>query len=98
MEPIVMVPVDLDTFLRKIKDVIVEVVKGSETESQESLLSPSETCQLFAPRISKTTLAKWTKAGTLKSYRIGGRLFYKRSEILEAVKIVKRYDRKLAIA
>jgi hypothetical protein len=36
--------------------------------------------------IHKTTLWKHTKCGMLKSYGLGKRLYYKKNEVLEAVK------------
>jgi len=58
----------------------------------ETLLSPAKTCKLFDPEISKVTLTAWTKQGLLNDYRIGGKIFYKYSEIIEAAKHLKRYQ------
>jgi len=35
---------------------------------------------------SRQTLIKWRKAGIIRSYRLGGRLYFKSSELLEALK------------
>lgn len=64
-----------------------------QSEKQEKLISPAETCQQFYPPISKNTLARWTKDGRLKDYRIGGRVYYKQGEVLEAVKHLQRYKK-----
>ena len=58
----------------------------------EKLLSPSEVCKLFDPNISKVTLANWTTQGRLKKYSLGGRVFYKYSEVMESLKTIKKYS------
>jgi excisionase family DNA binding protein len=48
------------------------------------LLTREEVCELLS--FNKTSLWKHTKSGRLKSYGIGNRVYYKRDEVLEAVK------------
>ncbi len=48
------------------------------------LITRDEVCKLLS--FNKTSLWKHTKSGKLKSYGIGNRVYYKRSEVLEAVK------------
>jgi excisionase family DNA binding protein len=48
------------------------------------LLTRDEVCELLS--FNKTSLWKHTKSGRLKSYGIGNRVYYKRDEVLEAVK------------
>jgi len=55
------------------------------------LLSPAETCKMFNPAISKVTLAAWTKRGLLNESRIGGRVYYKQSEIIAGLTTLKKY-------
>ena len=54
------------------------------TSTEDELLSREEVCALL--KISKTTLNTHTNKGDLKSYCIGNRILYKRSEVLAAVK------------
>jgi hypothetical protein len=49
----------------------------------DELITREETCQLLS--LSKTTLWKHTKRGKLISYGIGNRVYYKRTEVLNAV-------------
>ena len=81
-------PADLVELLRP---MIQEEVKALIAEKTERLLSPAETCKLFHPPISKVTLSAWTKKGKLQEHRLGGRVFYKQSEILERLHSIKRY-------
>lgn len=73
------------------RPMVHEEVKQLMSQQPERLLSPAETCKLFQPCISKVTLAAWTKKDLLTEHRIGGRVFYKQSEILQKVTILKRY-------
>lgn len=35
--------------------------------------------------VSLTTLKSWTDLGLLKSYKLGGRIYYKENEVLESL-------------
>ena len=59
--------------------------KTEEIQHTENvLLTRDEVCELLS--FNKTSLWKHTKSGKLKSYGIGNRVYYKRNEVLEAVK------------
>ena len=77
----------VDLFRPMIEEVILSIVG----EKEEKLLSPAETCKLFQPAISKTTLSTWTKQGLIDEHRIGRNVYYKLSEILEKSKVLRRY-------
>jgi hypothetical protein len=100
MEKQVLIPISEDQFFAKVKDIVQAVIQIKEQqEFQEKLLSPAEACKLFTPSISKVALHRWTKNGLIPVHRIGGRIFYKQSEVIEAAKTVKKYDRnKTAVA
>lgn len=55
-----------------------------QIQPQNPLLTRDEVCELLS--FNKTSLWKHTKSGRLKSYGIGNRVYYKRDEVLEAVK------------
>lgn len=56
--------------------------------AEPELITRDEVCTLL--NFNKTTLHKHTKSGRLKSYGIGNRVLYKRSEVLEAVTPLKK--------
>jgi len=64
------------------------------SRANELLITGNEACQCFVPAISRLTLRNWTDAGKVKSYRIGGRVYYKRSEVIESAKHLKKFDYK----
>jgi hypothetical protein len=74
-----------------IKPMIMDAIREVLQEKEEKFLSPAEVCKKFEPAISKTTLASWTKQGLLTEYRIGGRVYYKMSEVFKSVKTLKKY-------
>lgn len=56
----------------------------TKVENSNDLLTRDEVCKLLS--FNKTSLWKHTKSGRLKSYGIGNRVLYKKSEVLESVK------------
>jgi hypothetical protein len=84
--------IELDDLLAAIRQIVAEEIRKKETESSEDrLYSTSETVKLFVPEISKQTLHAWTKAGLIPMQKLGGKNFYKYSDILKATKTLKRY-------
>ena len=73
------------------RPMIQHEVKKVKDDQPERLLSPAETCKMFQPAISKVTLASWTSQGKLQNHRIGGRVFYKASEVLASLETLKKY-------
>lgn len=64
----------------------IEKLKLKQVETSpksDKLLTRNETASLFG--ISLVTLNKWSKLGILKSYKVGGKVLYKQSE-LEQIK------------
>ena len=54
----------------------------------EELLSREQTCQFL--KIDSSTLWSWTNKGKVKAYGIGARRYYKRSELLESLSLLKK--------
>ncbi|MGB5821445.1 MAG: helix-turn-helix domain-containing protein [Saonia sp.] len=69
-----------------IKEVLAENLKKPEPDND--LLTRDEVCQLL--NINKTTLWHYTKQNKLQSYGIGNRVYYKKDEVLNAVKPLKK--------
>jgi hypothetical protein len=93
-EMILFSPITLSELESRIKILLRDALLSKEQEKiQDQLLSAEETRKLFCPPISKVTLYNWTKQGKLKQYRIGYRIFYKYSEIQEALVQLKKYKK-----
>ncbi len=73
------------------RPMIREEVQLVISQQEEKLISPAEACKLFKPAITKATLTSWTKQGFLQEHRIGGRVFYRQSEILASTITLGKY-------
>jgi len=86
--------------ITELKQAISEVIKvklkefmqinAPQERNPEEYMTRHQACNHL--KICLTTLHNRTKAGNLKSYRIGRRILYKKSEVNEAV-ISSRRDR-----
>ena len=59
-----------------------------EKDNSEELLTRDQTCQFL--KIDSSTLWAWTNNGKVKAYGIGARRYYKRSELLECLTLLKK--------
>jgi hypothetical protein len=72
-----------------IKNGIQELHKELQSKiNSEELLTREETCKFL--KIDSSTLWSWTNAGKVKAYGIGSRRFYKRSELMESLTLLKK--------
>ena len=83
--PILLNGITLEQLVEALKPLLQPQKATIENPLPESdLLTREEACKLLS--INKTTLWKHTKSGRLKSLGLGNRVYYKKSEVLEAVK------------
>ena len=75
--------ITLEQLAEALKPLVQLNAPVQQTSTEDNLLSRDEVCTLL--NISKTTLNTRTKDGKLKSYAIGNRVLYKRSEVLAAL-------------
>lgn len=77
-----------EDILSGIKIQIKELKKDFQPKQPDELMTRQQTADMLKVDIS--TIHNYTKRGILLSYGIGNRIFYKRSEIQEAIiRIVK---------
>jgi excisionase family DNA binding protein len=69
-------------------NAISEAVLKLKPQSEEAILTRHETADLL--RVSLVTLNDWTNKGILTAYRLGNRVYYKRSEIDAAMTQIKK--------
>lgn len=70
-----------------VKNQLSDVFEALKREKNETLLTREETYRLL--KIDSTTLWYWTRDGKLKCYAIGNRRYYKKSEVLECLTLLK---------
>jgi predicted DNA-binding transcriptional regulator AlpA len=78
----------VEEIAHKIDSAIAAHLDKAETspEQKEELLTVEETIQFL--KCSKQALWNWRKSGILPSYRLGNRVYYKKSDIFK--KLIKQ--------
>lgn len=72
-----------------VKNGIIELQKELQIkDNSEELLTRDETCAFL--KVDSSTLWAWTNQGKVKAYGIGARRYYKRSELLECLTLLKK--------
>ncbi|WP_395064935.1 helix-turn-helix domain-containing protein [Flavobacterium sp.] len=72
-----------------VKNGIHELQKELQTkDDNEELLTREETCNFL--KIDSSTLWAWTNKGKVIAYGIGARRYYKRSELLQCLTLLKK--------
>ncbi len=86
-----------EEFYADLKSAVAEVLqefKGNTTD--QDYLTREEVCELL--NINLTTLWKHTKSSRLKKYNLGRKVYYKKQEVLDAVKSISlKKDLKLSV-
>ena len=73
--------------LQQLADALIPLLQAqpkTNSHPENELMTRDEVCEMLS--FNKTSLWKHTKSGKLKSYGIGNRVLYKRSEVIQAVK------------
>jgi len=77
-----------DLITQSVKNQLENFTEGLNTQNaNDDLLTRDETCDFL--KIDSSTLWAWTNKGKVKAYGIGARRYYKRSELLEALTLMK---------
>ena len=87
---------DLKDLTEDFKDLIKESVKSQlddfakelKVYNPDELLTREQTCEFL--QIDSSTLWHYTKKGKVTAYGIGNRRYYKKAELLESLKPLKK--------
>lgn len=76
----------IDLTAGELADVMIEKLKFLQPKNQDQpdndeYLTPEEVCKKY--KISKSTLWRWNQEGYLCHYELGGKRYYKESDIKE---------------
>ena len=72
-----------------VKNGILELQKElNSKKDDEELLTREETCKFL--KVDSSTLWAWTNKGKVLAHGIGARRYYKRSELLERLTLLKK--------
>ena len=73
-----------------------EISQSALKEAEEKYISEKEARKILP--VTPPTFRAYRSQGLFPSYRVGGRIFYKPSEIMEAAKRIRKYDRDKQVA
>ena len=93
MQPtIFMQGASLDFLLEALRGIVREEIQKAKAEDkgEEQLLTPKETAALL--KVTQPTLNAWDKSGKLVKHRIGNRVYFKYSEVMNALQTLKKYQ------
>jgi hypothetical protein len=77
--------------IQELAETLIPLLQNRNTanpQSENELMTRDEVCKMLS--FNKTSLWKHTRSGKLKSYAIGNRVLYKRTEILESLTLLKK--------
>jgi excisionase family DNA binding protein len=82
-------------FKNEILAGVLKIIKDHATSLQQDdkdlLLSRQETANLLS--VSLSTLWDWTRKDVLPAYRIGYKVRYKKSEVIQALKKMNKFNK-----
>ncbi|MBF9238389.1 helix-turn-helix domain-containing protein [Hymenobacter sp. BT683] len=81
-----------EAFREFLRDTFAEIMApgAPKVDGPDSLLTKTEACREFG--ISLTTLTEWQKNGIVPFVRLGRRIYFERSKMLEAGRSHTRYQ------
>lgn len=96
MHNVVLTPIAPEKLVEQITEQVTSNILKALNAQANQPNDPDDPLDDFIPKhevrgklASSATLWKWEKAGKIKSYGIGGKRFYKRSELTEAITEMK---------
>lgn len=92
MEKRLIVTLDIEELKRIIEDCLKEANTAQEQDriEEDTLLKRTEVAKLFG--VSLVTLNQWRKEGIIKRHKIKSRVFFKKSEVMQALNTLpKKY-------
>lgn len=89
MDEVVFIPIPLEDFKALVAEIVQEALaelrdKDDTPAPDDDYITISDVCRLL--KRSRPTIHQWKKKGILPFYRLGGNVYFKRHEVLEAPK------------
>jgi len=69
--------------ISELKEALQLLTKNNQTNPSSDFITRQETAEIL--NVSLSTLLNWRKAGIITAYRIGNKIRYKKSEILDSL-------------
>ena len=71
-----------------VKSQLKDFKESFQTHNPDELLTREQTCKFL--QIDSSTLWAWTNKGKVTAYGIGNRRYYKKAELLQSLKQLKK--------
>lgn len=88
----ILTPVPIADLMAQMRDIVRdELQQQQRNDLAEKLLTAQETADLL--RVSLVTIWQWEKQGRITKHTLGGRTYFKYSEIMAALQTLQRYKK-----
>ncbi len=88
----ILTPVSISDLMAQMRVIIRDELRQKQTEAlAEKLLRANEAADLL--RVSLVTLWQWEKQGRISKYTMGGRTYFKYSELMANLQTLQRYQK-----
>lgn len=88
----ILTPVPLADLMAQIRATVRDELKQQQVaDLAEKLLTPKEAADLL--RVSNVTIWSWEKAGRITKHSMGGRTYFKYSELMASLETLQRYQK-----
>lgn len=77
-----------DLIKEGVKSQLEDFKKNLQIQNPDELMTREETCKFL--QIDSSTLWHWTNKGKVTAYGIGNRRYYKKAELLDCLKPLKK--------
>jgi hypothetical protein len=92
MQTILVSGLTKEEFYAALREIVSEEVGAAlKTSAVDSELLSVKELQLFL-KVSRVTIASWVKKGLLTKLGIGGRVFFRKEEVLASLNKIKKYE------
>jgi len=86
----ILTPVPVAELMAQMRDIVRdELQQQQRNDLAEKLLTAQETADLL--RVSLVTIWQWEKQGRITKHTLGGRTYFKYSEIMASLETLQRY-------
>lgn len=86
MTDLVFSPISTDDLINRIATRTAEIIqskKSTAPDPADDLITPKEACEIL--QCTSVTLWRWEKKGRIQPFGIGGKKFFKRSQLLQSI-------------
>jgi excisionase family DNA binding protein len=86
----ILTPVSITSLMEGVREIVrAELQQQGRADLSEKLMTAKEAADLL--RVSLVTLWQWEKQGRISKYSMGGRTYFKYSELLAGLDTLQRY-------